>query len=238
MSVSDDYEMKEMTLTEHLGELRSRLLKSLAALTMCTVISWAFIDGIMAFLTAPAENLYYMRPAEAFFIYLKVALAAGMLLASPILFYQLWAFLVPAFSNQERKILLPFVVFSVLLFWSGILFSYYFVFPQGLSFFTTFAGARVVPLLSIESYLDFFLMLVLPFGFIFDLPMALITLAVMGVIRSRQLLRGRRYMILAAFILAGIITPTPDVVTQTLLAVPMIILYEGSRLFIRYILKK
>lgn len=76
-----------MTLTEHLGELRSRLLKSLAALTMCTVISWAFIDGIMAFLTAPAENLYYMRPAEAFFIYLKVALAAGMLLASPILFY-------------------------------------------------------------------------------------------------------------------------------------------------------
>lgn len=81
-------------------------------------------------------------------------------------------------------------------------------------------------------------MLVLPFGFIFDLPMALITLAVMGVIRSRQLQRGRRYMILAAFILAGIITPTPDVVTQTLLAVPMIILYEGSRLFIRYILKK
>lgn len=229
---------KEMTLVEHLDELRSRLLKSLAALAVCTLLCWGFIDSIIDFLTAPASNLYYMRPAEAFFIYLKVALAAGVLLASPLLFYQLWAFLVPAFSSRERSALMPFVVCSVLLFWLGIGFSYYFVFPQGLSFFTSFAGERVAPMLSIESYLDFFLMLVLPFGFIFNLPMALIVLASMGLVGSRHLQKGRRYMVLIAFILAGVITPTPDIITQSLLAVPMIVLYEGSRLFIHYLLRK
>lgn len=230
--------IEEMTMLEHLSELRRRFLKCLAALAVCTGFCWGFIDAIVAFLTAPAVNLYYMRPAEAFFIYLKVALAAGTLLASPLLCYQLWAFLVPAFTGQERKMLLPFVVCSTVLFWSGILFAYYFVFPQGLKFFTTFAGERVTPLLSIESYLDFFLMLVLPFGFIFNLPLGMIVLAILGLTDSEQLCRGRRYMILASFILAGIITPTPDVVTQTLLAVPIIVLYEGSRLFIRYVLKR
>lgn len=227
-----------MTALEHLAELRRRLLKSAAALVVSTVVCWGFIDRLIDFLTAPATNLYYMRPAEAFFIYLKIAVTAGFLLASPLIFYQLWAFVVPALNGSEKKKLLPFAVCSVLLFWSGILFAYYFVFPQGLSFFTNFAGARVAPMLSIESYLDFLLLLVVPFGFIFNLPMALLILAVLGLVGSAQLRQVRRYVFLAAFILAALITPTPDIVTQTLLAVPMLVLYEGSRLFIRYVLKK
>lgn len=229
---------KTMTLTEHLGELRTRILRSLAALAVGTIISSVFIHDIMAVLTAPAANLYYMRPAEAFFIYIKVALACGVLIAAPVLFYELWAFLVPALTGKERSALLLFVPSSVLLFWSGIAFAYFFVFPQGLLFFTTFAGDNIAPMLSIESYLDFFLMLVVPFGFIFNLPMVMIVLAQMGVISSQLLKRGRKYMVVASFILAAIITPTPDVVTQTLLAVPMILLYEGSRIFIKIILRK
>ena len=217
-----------MTLTEHLGELRRRILHSLAALAAGTLVSSFYIDEIVAVLTAPATNLYYMRPAEAFFIYIKIALACGVLLAAPVLFYELWAFLVPALTGRERSALMLFVPSSVLLFWAGIAFAYFFVFPQGLHFFT----------LSIESYLDFFLMLVVPFGFIFNLPMVLIVLAQMGVVTSALLKRGRRYMVVASFILAAIITPTPDVVTQTLLAVPMILLYEGSRVFIKLVLRK
>ena len=154
-----------MTLTEHLGELRTRILHGLAALTAGTCVSGAFIDEIIAVLTAPATNLYYMRPAEAFFIYIKVALACGVLIAAPVLFYELWAFLVPALTGKERTALLLFVPASVLLFWAGIAFAYFFVFPQGLNFFTSFAGGNIAPMLSIESYLDFFLMLVVPFGF-------------------------------------------------------------------------
>ncbi len=229
---------KTMTLTEHLGELRSRILWSLAALAVGTCISSMFIDEIIAVLTAPAANLYYMRPAEAFFIYIKVALACGVLLASPVLFYELWAFLMPALTGKERSALLLFVPGSVLLFWGGIAFAYLFVFPQGLNFFTNFAGGNIAPMLSIESYLDFFLMLVVPFGFIFNLPMVLIVLAQMGIISSSLLKSGRKYMVLASFILAAVITPTPDIITQTLLAVPMILLYEGSRIFIKVVLHK
>lgn len=227
-----------MTLTEHLGELRRRILHSLAALAAGTLVSSFYIDEIVAVLTAPATNLYYMRPAEAFFIYIKIALACGVLLAAPVLFYELWAFLVPALTGRERSALMLFVPSSVLLFWAGIAFAYFFVFPQGLHFFTTFVGGNIAPMLSIESYLDFFLMLVVPFGFIFNLPMVLIVLAQMGVVTSALLKRGRRYMVVASFILAAIITPTPDVVTQTLLAVPMILLYEGSRVFIKLVLRK
>lgn len=227
-----------MTLTEHLGELRRRILHSLAALAAGTLVSSFYIDEIVAVLTAPATNLYYMRPAEAFFIYIKIALACGVLLAAPVLFYELWAFLVPALTGRERSALMLFVPSSVLLFWAGIAFAYFFEFPQGLHFFTTFAGGNIAPMLSIESYLDFFLMLVVPFGFIFNLPMVLIVLAQMGVVTSALLKRGRRYMVVASFILAAIITPTPDVVTQTLLAVPMILLYEGSRVFIKLVLRK
>ena len=108
-----------MTLTEHLGELRRRILHSLAALAAGTLVSSFYIDEIVAVLTAPATNLYYMRPAEAFFIYIKIALACGVLLAAPVLFYELWAFLVPALTGRERSALMLFVPSSVLLFWAG-----------------------------------------------------------------------------------------------------------------------
>ena len=227
-----------MTFTDHLAELRSRLIKSGIALILgMSVCTW-YIDGIIAFLTAPVATLYVMKPAEAFLIYMKVVLWSGAIVASPVLFYQFWAFLLPAFTTHEKKMLALFVPLSVLFFLGGIVFAFFIVLPQGLRFFMTFATASVHPLWSLESYLDFAILMVLPFGIIFNLPMILIALAQMGFITSPQLRKLRKYIIVLAFIIAAIITPTTDIISQSLLAVPVLLLYEVSLVLIRYGLRK
>lgn len=229
---------KDMTLTEHLAELRSCLLKSIAALVVGTGISVYFLQNIMDVLTSAAKELYYMRPAEAFMIYMKVALLSGLILASPFMLYELYSFVRPALTRRERKFTLICIPLALVLFISGLLFSYSFVFPRGLEFFLGFAAGKVNPLISMESYLDFLLMLVVPFGFAFNVPVILTLLAYLNIISSKMLMKFQRHVILVAFIIAGIITPTPDVITQTLLAVPMILLYEVSIVIIRYVLKR
>lgn len=196
------------------------------------------IDIIIQFLTAPAETLYVMRPAEAFLIYMKVALWSGCILASPVLFYQFWAFLLPAFTHHEKRILAIFVPASVALFLAGISFSFAIVLPQGLHFLMGFAMSGVQPLWPLEGYLDFAILMILPFGFIFNLPLLLVALAQMGLVSSAQLRYVRKYVIVLSFIAAAIITPTTDIISQSLLAVPVLLLYEGSLAFIRFILKK
>ena len=191
-----------MTWVEHMEELRQRILKSLLAVAIGMVAAFFFMDPVMAFLTRSAGTLYFLKPAEAFMTYFKVLAVVGLLLASPVWFYQLWAFLLPALTRKEKKTLLAFVPFSVLL--------------------------------SLESYLDFMVMLVLPFGLLFNLPLALLFLALAGLIRSEQLRKARRFVIFGSFVAAGILTPTTDIVTQCLLAVPLILLYELSYGMIRF----
>lgn len=227
-----------MTFTDHLAELRERLIKSGIALIVGMAVCAWYIDDIIAFLTAPVAILYVMKPAEAFLIYMKVILWSGAVAASPILFYQFWAFLLPAFTTQEKKMLALFVPLSVVLFLGGIAFAFFIVLPQGLRFFMTFATEAVQPLWSLEGYLDFAVLMVLPFGIIFNLPLVLIALAQMGLIASSQLKALRKYIIVLSFIVAAIITPTTDMVSQSLLAVPIIVLYELSLAFIRYGLRK
>lgn len=227
-----------MTFVDHLSELRSRLIKSAIAVVIGMAVSVWRIDDIVAFVTSPASTLYVMRPAEAFLIYMKIALWSGAVLASPILFYQFWAFLLPAFTTHEKKILVLFVPASVLLFLGGLAFSFAVVLPQSLYFLMTFTTSDVQPLWSLEGYLDFALLMVLPFGVIFNMPLLLIALAKMGLVSSEQLKLVRKYVIVLSFIVAAIITPTTDMVTQSLLAVPIIVLYEFSLAFIRYILRK
>ena len=227
-----------MTFTEHLEELRSRILKCLAALLAGAVISFWQIDRIVALLTMPVPRLFVMKPAEAFMIYVKLALWSGAILVSPILAWQFWAFLLPAFTSHEKKILGLFVPASVVLFLAGIVFSFTLVLPRGLDFLRSFALGSVQPLWSLESYLDFVILMVVPFGFFFNLPLILLPLAQMGLVDSVKLRRARRYVILLSFIVAAVITPTTDMVSQTLLAVPIIVLYEVSLLIIRVVLKK
>lgn len=233
----EDERIGNMTLLNHLSELRQRIIKSLIAICIGSLISYFFIDQIVAFVTAPAGKLYYMKPAEAFFIYIKIALASGVLIASPMLFYQGWAFFLPALTAREKAVIAFLVPVSVVLFFGGVAFCYFLVLPLGIQFFMGFASDTLQPLLSMESYLDFVLMFVLPFGLIFELPLILILLAKIGLVSSEMLRRNRRFVIFAAFIIAAILTP-PDVFSQVMLAVPLIMLYELSHLVIRYILRK
>jgi sec-independent protein translocase protein TatC len=225
-----------MTLTGHLKELRRRLITSIVALVMGTILAQFKLDAIMHFLTAPAGTLYFLKPAEAFFIYFKTALTSGAIIASPVLFYQFWAFIVPAFTRKEKSILILIVPASIILFLLGIIFGFFVVMPKGLQFFMAFSSSTMQPMISMESYLDFTLMLVLPFGLVFNLPLVLLVLAKAGLVTSRTLSRIRRYVIFFSFVAAAVITPTTDIVSQCFLAVPIILLFEITRIIIRYVL--
>lgn len=228
---------KDMPLAAHLAELRSCLLKSLAALLLATGISFGFIQQILDILTAAAGNLYYMRPAEAFVIYLKISVISGFVLASPVILYQAYRFISPALTPQESTVILYCLPVMIMLGIGGMLFSYLFVFPRSLDFFLSFAAGKISPMLSMESYLSFMIMLITPFAFIFNIPVIITILGKLKLVSAAALSRYHKHVILAAFILAAFITPTPDIITQTLLALPMVILYEISIILVKFINK-
>ena len=214
----------DMPLTGHLAELRKRILYSLAAVLAGTVICLFFIQNLISLLTAPA--------GQVFVIYMKTAVIAGFILASPVVFFQFWRFILPAMTDRERTWTVLFVPLSVALFLGGIGFSYFLVMPQSLHFLMAFGGESFTPLLSMESYLEFVLLMILPFGVIFNMPLLMTALSLAGLVQGKTLKKGRKFIILGSFILAAVITPTPDILTQSLLALPAIGLYEISLHFI------
>lgn len=227
---------RDMSLAEHLTELLSCLVKAGAALVAGTAVSFYYLEQIMAALTASVGQLYYLRPAEAFMVYLKIALLAGLILASPMMLYQLYSFVRPALTLREKYYARFTIPIIIVLFLGGMLFSYYLVFPRALEFFLGFGNGHVNPLISMESYLDFLLMLVVPFGFVFNIPVVLLLLAYLKLLQVNALGRYHKHVILAAFILAAFITPTPDIITQSLLALPMVVLYEVSLMLCKLLL--
>ena len=227
---------RDMSLTEHLTELRRCLFKAVAALVAGTAVSFYYLEQIIEALTAPVGQLYYLRPAEAFMVYLKIALLAGLILASPMVLFQLYSFVRPALTLREKHYALCTIPIIIVLFLGGMLFSYYFVFPRAVEFFLGFGNGHVNPLISMESYLDFLLMLVVPFGFIFNIPVVFLLLAYLKLLPVNALGRYHKHVILAAFILAAFITPTPDIITQSLLALPMVVLYELSLVLCKLLL--
>ena len=227
---------RDMSLAEHLTELRSCLFKAGAALVAGTAVSFYYLEQIIAALTAPVGQLYYLRPAEAFMIYMKIALLAGLILASPMVLYQLYSFIRPALTLREKHYALCTIPIIIVLFLGGMVFSYYLVFPRAVEFFLGFGAERVSPLISMESYLDFMLMLVVPFGFVFNIPVVLMLLVYVKLVSVQALSKYHKHVILAAFILAAFITPTPDIITQSLLALPMVVLYEVSLMLCKLLL--
>ena len=169
-------------------------------------------------------------------VYLKIALLAGLILASPMVLYQLYSFVRPALTLREKHYALCTIPIIIVLFLGGMLFSYYLVFPRAVEFFLGFGAERVSPLISIESYLDFMLMLVVPFGFVFNIPVVLLLLVYVKLVSAQTLNKYQKHVILAAFILAALITPTPDIFTQSLLALPMVVLYEVSLVLCKLLL--
>lgn len=226
-----------MSLVAHLTELRSRLIKCLIAVGLGSCVGYYFIDDIMHYLTLPAGKLYYMQPSEAFFTYLKVAVVAGFLMALPIVFYQVWRFFLPALTRRERMVLGIVVPVSVVLFFAGLSFSFFLVLPAGIRFFMGFGNAELEALFSVNKYFDFVITFVLPFGFVFELPLIITILGKMGILTSAILKKYQRIVIFLSFVAGAIITPTPDVFTQSMIALPMIILYEVGYFIVRYILR-
>ena len=227
-----------MSLIAHLTELRSRIIKCLVATGLGSVVGYYYIQEIMHYITLPAGKLYYMQPAEAFFTYLKVACVAGFLLALPIIFWQVWRFFLPALTTSERMVLGIVVPTSVVLFFCGLAFSFFLVLPAGIKFFLGFGNTELEALLSVDKYFDFVIMFVLPFGFIFELPLVITILGKMGLITSAFLKKYQRIIIFLSFVVGALITPTPDVFTQSMIALPIIVLYEVGYFIVRYILRR
>ncbi len=227
-----------MSLIAHLEELRKRLIYSIVAVAVGSGAAYFYIDEIMHYLTAPAGKLYYMQPAEAFFTYLKIAVFGGFLLALPVIFYEIWRFILPALTVRERKALLLIVPLSVVLFVVGIAFSFTLVLPAAIRFFIGFGTDNLEPLFSLGKYLDFVLAFILPFGFIFELPLVIVILAKLGFVSAAFLWKQQRIVVFLSFVIGAVISPTPDVFSQTMIAVPMILLYEISYVIVRFVLRK
>ncbi len=227
-----------MSIIAHLTELRKRLIRSLIAIGIGSGVAYYFIEDIMRILTQPAGKLYYMQPAEAFFTYIKVSIFVGFLFALPIVLYQIWRFILPALIGMERYIVSVIVPISLLLFVGGLAFSFFFVLPAGIKFLMGFSTDELQPMFSLKQYFDFVISFLLPFGFIFELPLAIILLAKVGIISSKFLGKQQRLVIFLTFVIGAVISPTPDIFSQSMIAVPMILLYEISYVIVRFIMKK
>lgn len=226
-----------MSLTAHLAELRTRIIKSLLAICAGGCIAYFFLDEITKFLTAPVGKLYYMQPGEAFFTYLKIDIVTGFLIALPIVFFHVWRFFLPALTRAERAVLGLIVPLSVILFFLGLAFSFFLILPTALKFFMGFSTEELETMFSFKSYFDFVIMFVLPFGFVFQLPLVITVLGKLGILTSEFLGKYRRIVFFLSFVVGALVT-SPDVFTQVAVAIPVMFLYEAGYLIVKYILRK
>jgi sec-independent protein translocase protein TatC len=225
---------EKQTFIEHLEELRKRLIVSLIAIGIGFIICYIFSKEIFSFLMMPLQRalpsgatMIFTTPAEAFFTYMKVGLLVGVFAASPIVLYQIWLFVAPALYSHEKRYVIPFVSSSTILFIGGAAFGYFIVFPAFAKFFMHFATDFILPAPRLKESFSFCAMLLITFGLTFELPLFIFFLARVGVIDSRMLARNRKYVIILIFIVAAILTP-PDPLSQVMMAVPLVALYEVS----------
>ena len=228
-----------MPLLEHLSELRQRLMRALIALAIGTIVGYIVFPPVLDLLIAPycgavvelrgqADcNLVALRPLEPFAVRLRTSLVIGLFVGGPAIFYQLWRFITPGLTTTEKRYALPFVVLSQVMFALGIGFAYL-VIPQGLRILLTIGGPRIEALLAADEYLSFFLAMSIAFGLVFELPLVLISLVLVGVVSSAWLRQVRPYAVVIMFIASAFITPTVDAFTLLLIAGPMWLFYEFS----------
>ncbi len=234
-------EEERTPLTEHLTELRDRLVRAFIAVGVGFVIAYCFKERLFDFLTAPlvtalgaGNKMIFTGLPEAFFTYLKVSLLTGIVLATPVLFYEFWMFVSPGLYRSEKKFMIPVVILSVIFFMLGSSFGYFVVFPYGFQFFLGFSSDTIQAMPSMKEYLGFASKMLLAFGFVFELPLIITFMARMGLVSVDFLKKNRKYAVLIFFTGSALITP-PDVVTQIMMAIPLMILYEisivGARVF-------
>lgn len=228
---------------DHLGELRTRLIKSGIALVVASVGAFFFHEWILDLLSRPFEEavdggrLAVFRPTEAFSLVMRLSLFGGVVLASPVLLFQLWRFVSPALSKREKKWVMPLMAILTVLFVAGVLLGYW-ALERGLDFLLNFGGDSLEPIIGADHYLGFAMRFILAFGIAFEFPVFLFAAAAAGVVDSVRLRGGRRWAVVVILFSAALITPSGDPLTLMLLSVPLYAMYELTILAIRFILKK
>lgn len=224
---------EKMPFTDHLGELRKRLIRILIVLGIGLGGCWFYKDLLFQVITRPLyqvlpenSHMIYTSLPEAFFNYIKICFYTSLVLTSPYTLYQLWKFISPGLYKSEKKYVAPFVISSSLLFVGGVLFGYFLALPPAFGFFVEFSSDFLKPMISVKEYLSFAIKLLLAFGLSFELPVLIFFMAKIGVVNSKMLGKNRRYAILIIFVAAAILTPSPDAFTQIIMAVPLMGLYE------------
>ncbi|HAR97806.1 MAG TPA: twin-arginine translocase subunit TatC [Syntrophus sp. (in: bacteria)] len=223
----------KMPLTSHLDELRIRLVRILIAVGVGFGLCYVFKDWLFTVITRPLvavlpKNSYMVFTGlpEAFFIYMKIAFFASLVLTSPYTLYQVWKFVAPGLYRDERRYGLAFILSSTILFTGGVLFGYFIALPPAFAFFVSFTTETLRPMISFREYLSLALKFLLAFGLSFELPVFIYFLTKVGVVNVRMLRKQRRYAILMIFIASAILTPSPDAVSQIIMALPLMVLYE------------
>jgi sec-independent protein translocase protein TatC len=228
-AVSQRAELPGMSLMEHLDELRRRIVHSALYLALGFVAAWAFRDRFVSFIQAPlnhiGKSLVFTHPMDPLNLQLQVSLVGGAILASPFILFQVWLFIAPGLYQKERRFVVPFMAATVGLFLSGAAFGYFWVLPGALKILIVDFGHNFTSMVTIEDYSSFFLSIILGLGISFEMPILIFFLAMFGIVSPKFLWKNIRYAILAIFLVAAIITPSPDPWTMCIYAVPMMALY-------------
>jgi sec-independent protein translocase protein TatC len=234
---SEKEPMPTMGFLDHLEELRKRIVYSIVAVAVGTGLSWGYRVRIYAVMQKPimdalrthglAEKLVYLNPTDPFNMYLKIAMLAGLFLTSPFVLYQVWMFISPGLYRNEKRYVMPFMVSTITLFTLGGYFGYRIAYPRALDFFIGFSG-QFQPMITVGEYTQLFLSIVIGMGLIFEMPILVFFLAFMGIMTPSFMIKNFRYAILVIFVLAAIVTPTPDIVNMCVFAAPMLALYALS----------
>jgi len=248
---------REFALLDHLEAIRWALVRSIIVLVIAASASYAFGERIIRFiasptlppfilnlpygeklaqfLTSPVGQLYFFTPQEAFWVRLKVAFVTGLIMAAPYIMGEAWAFVAPGLRLREKAWALPFLVFSIIMFYLGCALALWFAIPVGVRFLSSFGGAAMSPFFGASGYLNFVIFMTLAFGLLFETPALMVALTGMGLLDPKAVAKKRAYVIILAFVVAAVVTPTVDFVTQIFLAVPLILLFELGLLLSRLV---
>jgi sec-independent protein translocase protein TatC len=225
----------KMSFLEHLDELRKRIVQSLLGVVVGVGLGFAFINPIVNFILTPTwrvlpqgSRMIYTQPGEAFGLYVQIGLIVGIVLASPWIMYQVWLFIAPGLYANEKKFAVPFVLMSTTGFVGGAAFNHYIIFPFMMTFFASFNTADLIFMPRLEDVFDLYSKMLIGMGLVFQMPTVVFFLAKMRMVTARFLLRNTKYAVLAIFVIAAVITPSGDMVTQTIFAAPMLGLYALS----------
>ncbi len=251
-------EDSKLPLTEHLSELRRRILISIVAISVLFIGTFSYSEEIFRILSFPlksefkiittspyikvieknATSLVFLAPAEAFWIHLKISFVTALIISMPLLFYHFWRFISPGLLPREKKYFMPFMLSATTLFLVGTLFCFLIVLPFAMTFLLGYKTTDISPMISVGNYIDFCLKFILAFGLVFELPLIIVFLTKFGLVSPKILAKHRKYAVLFSFVVAAILTPTPDAFNQTLMAFPMIILFEVGIILSRFFYRK